>query len=62
VLNTLLKRDFGYYWFETGTPTFLFNLIKQGDMTHVAHVRRRVSHMSIIASPYKKFKQEEMTA
>jgi hypothetical protein len=32
VLNTLKKRYFGYYWFETGTPTFLVNLIKRGDM------------------------------
>ncbi|MDR3252454.1 MAG: AAA family ATPase, partial [Tannerella sp.] len=29
VLNTLLKRHFGYYWFETGTPTFLVKMIKQ---------------------------------
>ncbi|MDR3308809.1 MAG: ATP-binding protein, partial [Tannerella sp.] len=28
VLNTLQKRKFGYYWFETGTPTFLVKMIK----------------------------------
>jgi hypothetical protein len=25
VLNTFYKLDFNYYWFATGTPTFLFN-------------------------------------
>lgn len=31
VLNTLVNRDFAYYWFQTGTPTFLINLLKQAD-------------------------------
>jgi hypothetical protein len=30
VLNTLAKREFAYYWFKTGTPTFLVDLMKQG--------------------------------
>jgi hypothetical protein len=30
VLNTLTKRKFFYYWFKTGTPTFLVEQIKQG--------------------------------
>jgi hypothetical protein len=29
VLNTFVKREFSYYWFETGTPTFLMDLIKR---------------------------------
>ena len=29
VLNTLLKGTFGMYWFETGTPTFLVELLKK---------------------------------
>ena len=29
VLNTLKRRDFGSYWFETGTPTFLVELLKK---------------------------------
>ncbi len=29
VLNTFLKRTFGMYWFETGTPTFLVELLKK---------------------------------
>jgi hypothetical protein len=28
LLNTLVKRDFGKYWFETGTPTFLVKMLK----------------------------------
>jgi hypothetical protein len=28
VLNTLAKRTLGYYWFRTGTPTFLIEQIK----------------------------------
>jgi hypothetical protein len=29
VLNTLADQKFAYYWFETGTPTFLMDLIKR---------------------------------
>jgi hypothetical protein len=29
VLNTLAKKEFAYYWFETGTPTFLVDLMKR---------------------------------
>jgi hypothetical protein len=28
LFNTLNKRDFGNYWFETGTPTFLVEMLK----------------------------------
>ena len=28
VLNTFLKNDFGYYWFKTGTPTFLTKTLR----------------------------------
>ncbi len=31
LLNTFNARRFGDYWFETGTPTFLVNLLKQSD-------------------------------
>ncbi len=31
VLNTLNKRKFGSYWFETGTPTYLATLLKRHD-------------------------------
>jgi hypothetical protein len=29
VLNTLAEQKFAYYWFETGTPTFLVELMKR---------------------------------
>jgi len=31
ILNVLEKKKFRNYWFETGTPSFLVNLIKQKD-------------------------------
>jgi hypothetical protein len=31
LLNTFSKRDFGYYWFETGTPIFLIKMLKNID-------------------------------
>ncbi|MDR0574827.1 MAG: ATP-binding protein [Tannerella sp.] len=32
VLNTFAKRDFAYYWFQTGTPTFLIKMLKEGNV------------------------------
>ena len=31
LLNTLNKLEFGDYWFETGTPSFLVHLLKEAD-------------------------------
>ncbi|MDR2041462.1 MAG: ATP-binding protein [Tannerella sp.] len=31
VLNTFSKLEFGDYWFETGTPTFLVRMLKNAD-------------------------------
>ncbi len=31
LLNALSKREFGFWWFETGTPTFLIEKIKKGN-------------------------------
>ncbi|MDM8550393.1 ATP-binding protein [Desulfobacterales bacterium HSG2] len=31
VLSVLKQKDFRNYWFETGTPTFLVNLLKESD-------------------------------
>jgi hypothetical protein len=31
ILNTLASRDFRYYWFQTGTPTFLIKLLQNAD-------------------------------
>ena len=31
ILNVLAKQQFGSYWFETGTPTYLVELLKKND-------------------------------
>jgi hypothetical protein len=31
VLNVFEKKDFGYYWFKTGTPTFLVNTLRNNN-------------------------------
>jgi hypothetical protein len=31
VLNTFASRDFAYYWFKTGTPTFLIEQLKKAN-------------------------------
>lgn len=31
VLSTFRKNKYGYYWFETGTPTYLVELLKNSD-------------------------------
>ncbi|MBQ9361472.1 MAG: ATP-binding protein [Lachnospiraceae bacterium] len=31
LINALQKREFGYYWFSTGTPTFLLKKLEQID-------------------------------
>ncbi|MBP3518168.1 MAG: ATP-binding protein [Parabacteroides sp.] len=31
LLNTFAKKEFGNYWFETGTPTYLVHLLKNTD-------------------------------
>ncbi len=39
LLNTFAKMDFGDYWFETGTPTYLVQLLKNTDydLYNMAH-------------------------
>ena len=31
VLSAFFKKEYGNYWFQTGTPTFLFQLLKESD-------------------------------
>ena len=33
LLNTFAKKKFGSYWFETGTPTYLVELLKQNNFS-----------------------------
>ena len=39
ILNTFAKKTYGSYWFETGTPTYLVELLKQHkyDLYRMAH-------------------------
>ena len=39
LLNTFDKMKFGSYWFETGTPTYLIELLKQNhySLQRIAH-------------------------
>lgn len=39
LLNTFAKMEFGSYWFETGTPTYLVELLKKShyDLYRMAH-------------------------
>ena len=41
LLNTFQKNKFGSYWFETGTPTYLVELLKQhnSNLAYVAQVQ-----------------------
>ncbi|MCD7938940.1 MAG: ATP-binding protein [Bacteroides intestinalis] len=41
VLNTFYKMKFGSYWFETGTPTYLVELLQRNhyDLERMAHVQ-----------------------
>ena len=39
LLNAFKRKEFGSYWFETGTPTYLIELLKRYryDLEHMAH-------------------------
>ena len=43
LLNTFSKMRFGSYWFETGTPTFLIELLRQGNFNLYELTREQVS-------------------
>ena len=40
ILNTFAKKTYGSYWFETGTPTYLVELLKKSnyDLEEMSHV------------------------
>lgn len=42
LLNTFAKMKFGSYWFETGTPTYLVELLKRAIMIYTGwHMNRQ---------------------
>lgn len=52
LLNTFKYREFGSYWFETGTPTYLVELLKKHhyDLERMAHEETSVAVLNSIDS------------
>ena len=52
LLNTFKYKEFGSYWFETGTPTYLVELLKKHhyDLRRMAHEETSVSVLNSIDS------------
>ena len=50
LLNTFYKMKFGSYWFETGTPTYLVELLKRShyDLERMAHEETDVDVLNSI--------------
>lgn len=55
ILNTFAKMEFGSYWFETGTPTYLVELLKREhyDLHRLAHEQTDVDMLNSIDSTSK---------
>lgn len=55
ILNTFAKMEFGSYWFETGTPTYLVELLKRDhyDLHRLAHEQTDVDVLNSIDSTSK---------
>lgn len=54
VLNALQKMKFGYYWFQTGTPTYLVNLLKSSDYD----LRLLVEGVEVTSSAFSEYRAE----
>lgn len=52
LLNTFKHKEFGSYWFETGTPTYLVELLKKHhyDLRRMAHEETSISVLNSIDS------------
>ena len=52
LLNTFKYKEFGSYWFETGTPTYLVELLKKHhyDLRRMAHEETSISVLNSIDS------------
>lgn len=50
LLNTFAKSDFGDYWFETGTPSYLVELLKHADydLYNMAHTETNADVLNSI--------------
>ena len=54
VLNVLVKQDFSNYWFQTGTPTFLIQLLKKSNYD----LRRIIEGVELRASAFSEYRVE----
>lgn len=54
VLNVLQKRDFSNYWFQTGTPTFLIQLLKKSNYD----LRKIIEGVELRASAFSEYRVE----
>ena len=55
VLNAFFKREFGNYWFQTGTPTFLVKLLKDNDYD----LRTLMDGVEAAASAFSEYRAEK---
>lgn len=55
VLNTFFKKEFGNYWFQTGTPTFLVKSLQKADYD----LRTLMDGVEASASTFTEYRAEE---
>ena len=55
VLNCFFKKEFGSYWFQTGTPTFLVKLLQESDYD----LRRLIEGVETSVSAFKEYRAEK---
>lgn len=54
LLNVFQKLKFGNFWFQTGTPTYLVDLLKQSDYD----LRLLINGMEVTASAFSEYRAE----
>lgn len=54
VLNVFDGYEFGYYWFQTGTPTYLVNLLKESDYD----LRLLIDGVSVEAQSFSEYRAD----
>ena len=54
VLNAFDAEEMGYYWFQTGTPTYLVDLLKQSDYD----IRLLIDGVEVLASAFSEYRAE----
>ena len=55
VLNAFDAEEMGYYWFQTGTPTYLVDLLKQSDYD----IRLLIDGVEVLASAFSEYRAEK---